>query len=130
MPFEYFKVNNSLTTTLSEQIENEIKVQIANRTLLPGEQLPVMRLLSKNLGCGVVTINKALMNLKDQDILITKGNKGVFVADLTDSDISALNMDDLSDKIEEAILISRQRGMSKEDFINLVEILFTTLEED
>ena len=73
-------INNSSTVPLYEQIQNQIKTQILNGTLAPGEGLPSIRNLAKELKVSIITSKRAYEELEKEGFVETVTGKGTFVA--------------------------------------------------
>ena len=73
-------ISNSSGKPIYEQITAQLKGQIMNGTLKPGEALPSMRLLAKELRISVITTKRAYEELEREGFLTTVPGKGCFVA--------------------------------------------------
>ena len=62
-------ISNSSQVPLYEQIESQIKNQIINLTLKPGEALPSIRTLAKELKVSILLLKDHMKNLKKKDLL-------------------------------------------------------------
>ncbi len=67
-------------TPIYEQIVRQIKSKIVGGELQPGEALPSMRLLAKELRISVITTKRAYEELEREGFLITQTGRGSFVA--------------------------------------------------
>lgn len=63
-----------------EQITIQIKSQIASGALAPGDALPSIRLLAKELRISVITTKRAYEDLERDGFIETVAGKGSFVA--------------------------------------------------
>ena len=73
-------ISNSSGKPIYEQITAQLKGQIMNGTLKPGEALPSMRLLAKELRISVITTKRAYEELERSGFVTTVPGKGCFVA--------------------------------------------------
>lgn len=64
-----------------EQISTQIRYKIIKGELKPGEALPSMRYLAKELRISVITTKRAYEELERDGFIITMTGKGSFVAD-------------------------------------------------
>ncbi|MDP3062224.1 MAG: GntR family transcriptional regulator, partial [Chloroflexota bacterium] len=62
------------------QIEEQIKLAVARGRLTPGQRLPPVRTLARDLGVHVNTVAKAVASLSQQGVLETRRGRGTFVA--------------------------------------------------
>src|SRR5690554_5953249 len=97
---------NILISTLSqtpiyEQIQEQIKEMVLTGKLKSGEQLPSIRLLSKDLKVGVVTVKRAYEELEKEGIVIILQGRGCFVAEIDAEKIKEIHLDILSERLLE-----------------------------
>lgn len=105
-----------------KQIRNQIVMGISDGRLQPGEKLPTVRALAEEIGINSMTVNKAYQLLKQEGYIMTDRRNGVRVREkfaLTPG-LSAENEEKLYQLISEA----RISGMSREDFIKVVDKYF------
>ena len=72
-------ISNSSGKPIYEQITAQIKAMIMNGTLSPGDLLPSMRLLAKELRISVITTKRAYEDLERDGFITTIVGKGSFV---------------------------------------------------
>ncbi len=68
-----------MTDYLYEKVRQMIFAQISNKTLLPGERLPSIRQLARELKVSIGTVQQAYSALEDQDIIFPKKRSGYYV---------------------------------------------------
>ena len=73
-------VSNSTNEPIYEQIANQIKRQIINQQLKPGEALPSIRKLAADLHISVITTKRAYDELEKEGFIVTVIGKGCFVS--------------------------------------------------
>jgi DNA-binding transcriptional MocR family regulator len=64
---------------LYEKIRQMILAQLANKTLQPGDRLPSIRQLSKQLKVSIGTVQQAYAALEDQQLIFPKKRSGYYV---------------------------------------------------
>jgi GntR family transcriptional regulator len=74
-------ISNSSGKPIYEQITIQIKSQIASGALAPGDALPSIRLLAKELRISVITTKRAYADLEQLGYICTVQGKGCFVAE-------------------------------------------------
>ncbi len=72
-------INNASGAPIYEQIEEQIKSQIMTGELAPGEALPSMRVLAKELRISVITTKRAYEDLERDGFIESVVGKGSFV---------------------------------------------------
>ena len=102
-----------------KQIRNQIVMGISDGRLQPGEKLPTVRALAEEIGINSMTVNKAYQLLKQEGYIMTDRRNGVRVRESfrMTPELSAENEEKLCQLISEA----RISGMSREDFIKIVD---------
>ena len=63
------------------QIRAQIVAAIAQQQLFPGESLPSVRALARDLGVNMHTVNKAYAVLQDEGYVVMSGRNGTLIAD-------------------------------------------------
>lgn len=74
-------LSNSSSAPIYKQIATQIKDQIVAGTLDPGQPLPSIRALAKDLRISVITTKRAYDELEVDGFLYTVAGKGCFVAE-------------------------------------------------
>lgn len=73
---------------LSSSVVRQIELLILRGILRPGERLPSERELADRLGVSRPSLRDAISELQDRDLLTSKANAGIFVADVLGSAFS------------------------------------------
>ena len=73
-------IRNTTNQPIYEQIYAQIKAQIIAGKLAPGEALPSIRALAKDLRISVITTKRAYAELEEAGFIDTVQGKGSFVA--------------------------------------------------
>lgn len=95
------------------QIKEHFKSLIANRTLVPGDQLPTIRELSVDLTINPNTVARAYSELEREGLLATQQGRGTFVIELENrAELDALGQQRLCELMEHAIVEARALGYS------------------
>ena len=74
-------IRNDSGQPIYEQIVSQIKALILSDELQPGDALPSMRLLAKELRISVITTKRAYEELERQGFIVSQTGKGSFVAE-------------------------------------------------
>ena len=69
-------VSNMDSTPIYEQITRQIKAKILGGELQPGEALPSMRLLAKELRISVITTKRAYEELEREGLITSQTGRG------------------------------------------------------
>lgn len=117
-------ISNSSQVPLYEQIESQIKNQIVNMLLKPGEPLPSIRTLAKELKVSIITTKRAYEELEKEGFIKTVVGKGTFVAEANNERLREVAMYEIENKLEEAIISAKAIGLSLEETIDIVKSLY------
>ena len=120
-------IRNTTNQPIYEQIYAQIKAQIIAGKLAPGEALPSIRALAKDLRISVITTKRAYDELEADGFLYTVAGKGCFVAEKDLDLIREQKLKELEDHLDAAAALAAQCGVSPAE---LVEMLRTLLKED
>ena len=103
-----------------EQVVFGIKKAIISGQLKPGDQMPSVREISKELRISPITVQKAISQLARDKLLETKIGVGTVV-----SELGAANKEKklalLGDEINRMIIEARSLGILKQEFIEAIQ---------
>lgn len=117
-------ISNSSGKPIYEQITGQIKNLILSGELKPGDALPSMRLLAKELRISVITTKRAYEDLERDGFITTMVGKGSFVAE---SNVEILKEEQLrlvEKSLQEAVDRARRSGVTLEEMQEILEMLF------
>ena len=117
-------ISNSSQVPLYEQIESQIKNQIVNMLLKPGEPLPSIRTLAKELKVSIITTKRAYEELEKEGFIKTVVGKGTFVAEANNERLREVAMYEIENKLEEAIISAKAIGLTLEETLDIIRSLF------
>ncbi|ASW42562.1 GntR family transcriptional regulator [Clostridium isatidis] len=117
-------INNSSQVPLYEQIVNQIKTQILNLSLKPGEMLPSIRTLAKELKVSIITTKRAYEELEKEGFLKTVVGKGTYVTEANSERLREVVMSEIENKLEEAIIAAKAIGITLEEGIEIFKSLY------
>ena len=116
-------IRNTVNQPIYDQICAQIKAQIIAGKLSPGEALPSIRALAKDLKISVITTKRAYDELEAEGFLYTIAGKGCFVAEKNLDLIRERQMKDLEDHLSAALELSRSCGVSLDELHEMLRIL-------
>lgn len=102
------------------QIRAQVIEAIATGELSPGDPLPSVRSLARDLGVNLHTVNKAYAVLRDEGYLIMRGRSGAFVADADGAPARHLSAEQDQLMARELLGLAvayRARGGSEQGFV-------------
>lgn len=115
---------NGSSIPLFEQIKNAIKENIMTGDLDDGEQLPSVRVLSKELKVSILTVKKAYDELATEGFIEIRQGLGTFVAENNQELKQEEKQKEMEAKIFEAIHLSKSLKLKKSEFFELIEFLY------
>lgn len=95
-----------------DQIASQIRAQIVSGALAPGEALPSIRGLAKDLKISVITTKRAYDELEAAGFINTVAGKGCFVAEQNLTLMRAQQRQQLEAKLAEAVALAKSSGAS------------------
>ena len=100
-------IRNTINQPIYEQISTQLKNQIIAGTLKPGEALPSIRALAKDLKISVITTKRAYEELEAQGFLNTIAGKGSFVAEKNLDLIREKRLQELEEHLQAAVELAQ-----------------------
>ena len=117
-------LSNASDRPIYEQITSQIKGMIMNGTLKPGDPLPSMRLLAKELRISVITTKRAYEELERDGFITTVVGKGSFVKEADQEFVREERLKAVEGHLQAAVDAARQCGMEEQEVVELVKLLF------
>ena len=117
-------ISNSSGKPIYEQITTQIKNKIITGELRPGDALPSMRVLAKELRISVITTKRAYADLEQDGFIETAPGKGSFVAQKNTEFIREENYRQIQDLLEQAIDLSKSCGLTLSELTELITVLY------
>ena len=116
-------LSNSGQEPIYAQITRQIKQQILSGALRPGDALPSIRLLARELRISVITTKRAYDELEADGFLYTVAGKGCFVAEKNLDLIREQKLKELEDHLDAAVELAAQCGVSAPELMEMLRIL-------
>ncbi len=106
------------------QILSQIRQSILSGELVAGDSLPSIRQLAKDLQVSVITTKRVYEELEKEKLIDSVVGKGSFVSGANQDFIRERRMKQLEEKMLEVIRESKELGMSSQDLIHHLTLLF------
>lgn len=116
-------ISNANNQPIYEQIYTQIRNQILSGELAPGQGLPSIRALAKDLRISVITTKRAYDELEADGFLYTVAGKGCFVAEKNLDLIREQKLKELEDHLDAAVELAAQCGVSALELMEMLRIL-------
>ena len=117
-------VSNMDSTPIYEQITRQIKAKILGGELQPGEALPSMRLLAKELRISVITTKRAYEELEREGLIVTQTGRGSFVAQVSGARLREEQLRAVEAHLAQAVRAAKQGGVTEEEFMEIAQTAF------
>ena len=113
-------IRNTDSQPIYEQIASQLRRQILSGALAPGEALPSIRGLAKDLKISVITTKRAYDELEAQGLINTVAGKGCFVAEPDLALFREQSLHLLEDHLAAAAELARTCGLSESELTELL----------
>ena len=115
-------IRNNANQPIYDQICTQIKDQIIAGALAPGDALPSIRALAKDLRISVITTKRAYDELEADGFLYTVAGKGCFVAEKNLDLVREHQLKELEDHLSAAAELAKSCGLSREELTEMLRI--------
>ena len=117
-------LSNASPKPIYEQITDQIKDQILTGALAPGEALPSLRLLARELHISVITTKRAYSDLERDGFVETVSGKGCFVARKNAAFLREEYLRRTEEALRQAVDTARRGGISLSELEEMLALLF------
>ena len=117
-------VNQNDKTPIYRQLYEQIASQILSGALNPGDPLPPIRTVSKELGVSMITVRGAWDALVNDGYLVSRPGSGCFVAPISEAHRQDRVSEKLSAAIDETVAAARSLGVSESELIEMIRERF------
>lgn len=113
-------ISHTSSQPIYEQIKQQIKSQILQGVLKPGESLPSIRVLAKELNVSVITTKRAYEDLEREGFIISIPARGTFVAEIDKNSMILQYKKELEEDIKKIIKKANLLELKKEELIEMI----------
>lgn len=117
-------ISNSSDKPIYEQITSQIKQMIISGELQPGDLLPSMRMLAKELRISVITTKRAYEDLERDGFIHTVIGKGSFVANKNMEFIREEQLRIIEEYLTKAVEGAKAGGISLEELQDIIRMIY------
>lgn len=117
-------ISTSTTTPIYEQIVKQIRDAVVSGEVQAGEGLPSIRTLAKDLTVSVITTKRAYEELEKEGVIESVPGRGFFVCEQKNDHLREKQMIQIESQFMELIRDSKNAGMTLEDVLEMVKVLF------
>ena len=116
-------IRNTTNQPIYEQIFEQIKAQILSDALRPGDALPSIRALAKDLKISVITTKRAYDELESAGLIDTVAGKGCFVAEKNLDLVREQQRLELEQHLRAALELAKSCGITPAELTSLLSTL-------
>ncbi|MCP8857376.1 GntR family transcriptional regulator [Latilactobacillus fuchuensis] len=107
-----------------EQIILMIKEQVMQGILQPGEQIPSVREMARQLLMNPNTVSKAYKLLEVQRVIVTVKGRGTYIADRQTEQRDLVKQQQLQERLDELVLEASYLGVSQTEMTEWLAISY------
>ena len=116
-------ISNASDKPIYDQIYNQIKTAILTGQLAPGQALPSIRALAKDLRVSVITTKRAYEELEKGGYLHTVPGKGCYVAEKNTQLVREGYLTQIEEHMSAILALAPACGLSLEDLTEMLRLL-------
>ena len=117
-------VSNRSGVPIYEQIKEQIKAAIFSEELREDDQLPSIRGLARDLKISVITTSRAYSDLEEEGFIANVQGKGCFVLPRSRELARENALHRIEDGLLSAISVAKADGVSKEEILERLNLLW------
>ena len=118
-----FVVSGQSTLPIYEQIIGQVKTSIVAGDVKPGDMLPSIRALAKDLQISVITTKRAYEELEKEGLIYSVSGKGFYVCEQNTDLLREKKLAMAERHMLDCIKECREAGMERDDIMEMVEVL-------
>ena len=116
-------INHTSMEPIYEQIIAQIKAEVISGILAPGDALPSVRALSRDLKISALTVKKAYDSLEAEGLVVTVHGKGSFIAATNQQLLMEERRKELEKELEAAVRKARLGGLTAQEIRETFQII-------
>ncbi len=116
-------ISNSDPRPIYEQVGEAIRAAIISGELAPGEALPSIRGLAKDLRISVITTKRAFEDLEREGYISTVPGKGSFVSETGMGLLRERRLSEIEGHLRRALELGRSCGLTEAEIEKMLTIL-------
>ena len=118
-------ISNANDKPIYEQIYTQIRNQILSGALPPGQALPSIRALAKDLRVSVITTKRAYEELEREGFITSVPGKGCFVAPRNLELVRENALRQVEEYLMKAVEAAKAGGISQTEVARALDIIYT-----
>ena len=102
-----------------EQLKDQIRHAILKKDLQASDKLPSVRILSKDLSIGIVTVKRAYDDLVNEGFIISQAGRGYFVNHVDIDKFKVIYRRKISHLFQDIQKLAKDVGLTEEEVLKL-----------
>ena len=117
-------ISNASGKPIYEQIYTQVKNCIISGELSPGDALPSIRALAKDLRISVITTTRAYDELEQEGFIDRVPGKGCYVAETNLELVREAHLKQIEDHMSEIVTLAAGCSLSEEDTVRMLRLIW------
>ena len=117
-------ISNASGKPIYEQIYTQVKNCIISGELSPGDALPSIRALAKDLRISVITTTRAYDELERDGFIDRVPGKGCYVAEKNLELVREAHLKQIEDHMSEIVTLAAGCSLSEEDTVRMLRLIW------
>lgn len=117
-------ISTTTHTPIYEQIVNQIRDAVVKGELTAGEGIPSIRVLARDLQVSVITTKRAYEELELEGVIESIPGRGFYICKQNNDHLREKQILNLEKQFSDLLLESKRAGMSLEDIIEMIKVLY------
>ncbi len=117
-------ISNASGKPIYEQIYTQVKNCIISGELSPGDALPSIRALAKDLRISVITTTRAYDELERDGFIDRVPGKGCYVAEKNLELVREAHLKQIEDHMSEIVSLAAGCSLSEEDTVRMLRLIW------
>lgn len=112
------------TLPIYEQIVREVKKAIIKKEIRPGDLLPSIRSLARELEISVITTKRAYEELEKEKLIYSVAGKGFYVKEPNRERLKEDQLCEIEEKLIHVVEQAKDMGVSLQEMKEMLEMLY------
>ena len=117
-------ITNTSDKPIYEQIFTQIRDQILSGALQPGQALPSIRSLAKDLRVSVITTKRAYEELEKAGYLYSVPAKGSYVAEKNTQLVREADLTQIEEHMNQIFPLAASYGLGEAELVDMLRLLY------
>ena len=117
-------ISTTSMTPIYEQIVREVKKAIIKKEIMPGDMMPSIRALARELEISVITTKRAYEELEKEQLIYSVAGKGFYVKERNRELLKEDQIRQIEEKMMDAVEQAKEMGVSLRELKKMLEMFY------